>query len=97
MHKTYRAIWGENDNGILVVTLGCRGSAYLEKFDGELHLVKLSNTDNEPQICWLGCGDMFRSEFIHAILDGKTIEEACQAGNKAAYETTKRMEFLPPI
>jgi len=94
INDTYEIIWGKNGEGVLVVTLGCYGSVYLEKFDGKIQLVELSNINTEPQICWIGCGDMFRSEFIHAILKGKPVKEACQAGNKAAYEKTKRMSFL---
>ena len=95
IHDTYTDIWGKTGKGTLVVTLGCYGAVYLEKFDKKFELVKISKTDKKPQICWIGCGDMFRSEFIHAVLKKKTIKEACQDGNKASYEKTKRMTFLP--
>jgi sugar/nucleoside kinase (ribokinase family) len=97
----HRGVFGSNP-GCLVVTLGVYGSAFYEvPGTHDVAPFQHQTTDESAQVAWIGCGDMFRAQFIHALLLLKSdnaksdnTKKACEMANEAAYERTKRVAFL---
>lgn len=90
--RAYREIFNST-RACLIATLGPYGAAYVEAGQDAV-LVEPEVQNRQPQICWFGCGDMFRAAFIDATLNGASVHEACSQANAAAYDRTTRLHFL---
>ncbi|MBD8025152.1 ribokinase [Ureibacillus sp. Re31] len=76
--EDYETVLKQYPNKI-IVTLGGEGAAY---FDGN-QIIKVSGYKTKA-VDTTGAGDTFNGAFAHAIIDGKSIEEAVQFANVTA-------------
>jgi len=92
----YKEIFGENKNSCYVITLGVYGSAfYNPQNEPESDFMPLKeNIPGDEQVAWVHCGDIFRAAFIQAILEGKSVKEACVSGNTVAFKRTTRLNYF---
>jgi adenosine kinase len=64
----------------IIKTLGAKGCELYT--DGKI--IEIHAIPDMKEVDSTGCGDAFRSGFIHGITNGATMEKACQMGNTSA-------------
>lgn len=99
LESGFNTLWEKSDKpGVLIVLIGSYGSAIVEFKNGKI-VVTPVNSGIVPKnmgLNWLGCGDLFRGEFIHQILSKKpeNIIDAAKAASIVVMERIKRMPLL---
>jgi sugar/nucleoside kinase (ribokinase family) len=84
-------LWPKGKNhGNLIVLMGRHGSLVVSK-GKEVRHVPAVEVDKKHGRNWLGCGDIFRAEFIHQVLGGKSCERAAKAATNVVASKIKRM------
>lgn len=93
----FNTLW-ESGGGVLAVVCGSGGAALASR-TGDSVSVKAVDVTTVPKgsgLNWLGCGDIFRGEFIHQIVSGKTKDpvRAAQAAAAVVAKKIQRKSFL---
>ena len=91
LKKAHSAVF-ENEDGCYVVTVGGYGAACWVADDD--HCYVPIESLNKSQVAWVGCGDTFRAEFIHAILNESGLCDACKRANLAAATRTTHVRTI---
>jgi sugar/nucleoside kinase (ribokinase family) len=92
--KAFRLLWPTPaDRGYLIVLIGRWGSLIVDQYEKveRIRAVKLPKKQGRN---WLGCGDLFRAEFIHRVLIGASCEDAAKAATQAVAEKIPKMSFF---
>ena len=82
-------------HGNLIVVMGKHGSLVAAR-GKEVRHVEATPVPRSRGRNWLGCGDLFRAEFIHQIMQGKSCEHAARTASRKVAEKIQRMSFLSP-
>ncbi len=86
--------------GHLIVTLGVYGAAYVGPKNEPTLIPLNASAETRKQVAWIGCGDIFRAEFIAEVLRQKKLGQnidlikACKSANRVAFERTMRVSFI---
>lgn len=95
--RAYRRLWPSTDSGgHLVIVMGEYGAIITSRSPGgtlsstPVEIVKVPENAGRN---WLGCGDMFRAEFIHQVMSGASEYDASGEASRAVADKIKRMRF----
>lgn len=92
--KAHQQLWPNlEDSGTLVIVMGDFGSLVVNR-DGSFVPIPIAKVDKNAGRNWLGCGDLFRAEFIHQILQGADSESAAKAATNLVASRIPRMSPL---
>lgn len=101
VETAWARLWGTAPTAFaLVVLMGRHGSAVADAHPAvRTRHVPAIPVPDELGKNWLGCGDLFRAEFIHQILGNPSIDlfDAATAASQVVAERIQRMSFLPPM
>ncbi len=87
-------LWPKERNcGNLIILMGRYGSLVVSQGRQVRHIPAIEVDEKEGRN-WLGCGDIFRAEFIHQVLNGKNCERAAKAATDVVASKIQRMPFL---
>ena len=98
----FQTLWprGTASGKTLVIVAGAHGAFVITEDDVtpselQIELVPADPIENGEGKNWLGCGDIFRAEFISSTLNGLNTTDATRRACQAAGDKIKRMKFLP--
>jgi sugar/nucleoside kinase (ribokinase family) len=84
------------DCGNLVVVMGGFGSLVVTR-GRPVRRIPAVVVNKKRGRNWLGCGDIFRAEFIHQVLKGASCVRAAKAATNLVANKIQRMPFLPTL
>lgn len=80
----------------LVVVMGAFGSLVVTRKRQVRHIPAVVVNEKQGRN-WLGCGDIFRAEFIHQVMKGASCVGAAKAATELVANKIQRMPFLPKL